>query len=251
MVPLASSSRFPQAGEGWSPNPDADTLSLPEQIAKHIGSAIIAGEMEPGVRLHEVELATRFRVSRAPIREALRILERDGLVNLHARRGAQVTELTASELDNIFEPRIALNGLLARRVAEHADAAFAARFTEAVKVLERLAEQGDTDAYVQGVYRVHRLLVSGCDNPFLNRLVFVLTHQTARYTRLGLSMPARQKQSVRNWKRLAKAVAAADGAAAQDAAEQLGRDSRDTAMKLLKNDTTAPTPLQARTRSAA
>lgn len=224
---------FPSGGEEWSPNPDADTLSLPEQIAKRIGSSIIAGEIAGGVRLHEVQLATRFRVSRAPIREALRILERDGLVQLHPRRGAQVTELTADELNNIFEPRIVLNGQLARRVAEHAPADFAARFSEGVKVLEHIMEQGDTNAYADGVFRAHRLLASGCDNPFLTRLVFMLTHQTARYARLGLSTPARQKQSVRNWKRLAKAVAARDGTAAQEAAEQLARDSRDTALKLL------------------
>lgn len=233
MPHIAPAPTLPSGGEDWSPNPDADTLSLPEQIAKRIGRAIIAGEIQTGVRLHEVELATRFHVSRAPIREALRILERDGLVELHARRGAQVTQLTAAELNNIFEPRIVLNALLARRVAEHADPVFAARFMEGVKVLERLAEQGDTNAYADGVFRVHRLLASGCDNPFLTRLVFVLTHQTARYTRLGLSTPARQKQSVRNWKRVAKAVAAGDGAAAQEAAEQLARDSRDMAMKLL------------------
>jgi DNA-binding GntR family transcriptional regulator len=220
-------------GDDWSPNPDAHTLSLPEQIAKRIGSAIIAGEIEAGARLHEVELAARFEVSRAPVREALRILERDGLVDLLARRGASVTQLTASELDHIFDPRIVLNGLLARRVAERADADFALRFTEEVKDLARLANAGDTNGYVAGVYRVHRLLGTGCDNPFLKRLVFVLTHQTARYTRLGLSTPERQKQSVRNWKRVARAVAAHDGAAAAAAAEQLARDSRDMAMRLL------------------
>jgi DNA-binding GntR family transcriptional regulator len=225
--------------DDWSPNPDAHTLSLPEQIAKRIGSAIISGAIEAGSRLHEVEIATRFEVSRAPVREALRILERDGLIDLHARRGARVTQLTASELDHIFDPRIVLNGLLARRVAERADAAFAARFTEGVRMLEQLAQEGDTTGYVAGVYRVHQLLGAGCDNPFLNRLVFVLTHQTARYTRLGLSTPERQKQSVRNWKRVAKAVAAHDGMAAQAAAEQLARDSRDTAMTFLLG---APAP---------
>lgn len=223
-----------RAADGWSPNPEADTLSLPEQIAKKIGTAIIAGEVAAGCRLHEVEIATRFQVSRAPVREALRILERDGLVTLYARRGAQVTELTANELNNIFDPRIALNGLLARRVAEQADDAFAERFRAAVRALERLA--GDMNSYVDGVYQVHRLLAAGCDNPFLNRLVFVLTNQTARYSRLGLSTAARRDQSVRNWKQIAKAITARDGQAAQLAAEQLARDSRDMAMKLLTSE---------------
>jgi len=219
--------------DDWSPNPDAHTLSLPEQIAKKIGSAIITGEIAEGVRLHEVELSAQFKVSRAPIREALRILERDGLIDLNARRGAQVTELNASELNNIFDPRIVLNGLLARRVAERADREFAGRFMAGVKYIEQLALEQSANGYALGVLRLHRLLATGCDNPYLTRLVFVLTHQTARYTRLGLSTPARRQQSVRNWKSIAKAITAQNGDAAQQAAEQLARDSRDMAMKLL------------------
>lgn len=226
-------STAPLASDDWSPNPEAHTLSLPEQIAKRIGSAIITGEIEEGCRLHEVELSERFQVSRAPIREALRILERDGLINLHARRGAQVTELSASELNNIFDPRIVLNGLLARRVAEKADAVFAARFLSEVQLMEQFVSQGNTDDYARSVLRLHRLLGTGCDNPYLNRLVFVLTHQTARYTRLGLSTVARRQQSVSNWKKVAKAISAGNGDGAQAAAEQLARDSRDMAMKLL------------------
>lgn len=224
---------LPQWDDDWSPNPDADTLSLAEQIAKKIGTAIIAREIAPGHRLQEVELATRFQVSRAPIREALRILERDGLVELHARRGAQVTKLTASDLNRIFDPRIVLNGLLARRVAERADPVFAKTFLEGVQWLDQLAKEDDADSYPAGVLRMHRLLATGCDNPYLTRLVFVLTHQTARYTHLGLSTPERRRQSVSNWKRVARAISRHDGPAAQEAAEQLARDSRDTAMKLL------------------
>lgn len=217
----------------WSPNPDADTLSLPEQIAKRIGSAIITGEIAEGSRLHEMKLSVQFQVSRAPIREALRVLERDGLITLHPRRGALVTVLSASDLNNIFDPRIVLNGLLARRVAEQADAGFAARFMAGVRDIEQLAAEAGTNDYARGVLRLHRLLGTGCDNPYLNRLVFVLTHQTARYARLGLSTAARRQQSVRNWKKVARAIAARDGNAAQQAAEQMARDSRDMAMKLL------------------
>lgn len=236
------------ASNDWSPNPNASTFTLPEQIAKQLGTEIIAGQIAGGTRLQEVELATRFQVSRGPVREALRMLERDGLIALNARRGAQVTELTPSELNNIFDPRIVLNGLLARRVAEQVTPEFAARFNAGVREIERIARDGDTDAYVQGVFRVHRLLGEGCGNPYLTRLVFLLSHQTVRYTRLGLSTAERRQQSVRNWKRVAKAIATGDADEAQRAAEQLARDSRDMAMKLLMQQAVSAQP---RRRAAA
>jgi DNA-binding GntR family transcriptional regulator len=217
----------------WSPNPTAATFTLPEQIAKEIGTAIIAGEIPGGTRLQEVDIATRFRVSRAPVREALRMLERDGLIAINARRGAQVTELTPKELNDLFDPRIVLNGLLARRVAESATPSFAASFRAGVLEIERIAREGDTDDYVQGVFRLHRLMSEGCDNDYLKRIVFLLAHQTARYTRLGLSTAVRRQQSIANWKRVAKAIECGDADEAQRASEQLARDSRDMAMTLL------------------
>ncbi len=217
----------------WSPNPSAHTLSLPEQIAERIGVAIIRGEYEPGARIQEQDVAERFEVSRGPVREALRILERDGLVQINARRGAQVTELTVTELVDIFDPRIALNGLAARRAAERRDPAFVVRFKEGVARLQALAPSADIDTYVDTVYEVHRILAQGSGNPFLTRLVFLLAHQTFRYARLGLSTAKRRQQSARNWKRMLQAVQSGDGAAAQEAAEQLARDSRDMAIKML------------------
>jgi len=76
------------------PGSRAPMLSLPEQIAEQIGKDILAGRYEPGARIQEVEVANSFNGSRGPVREALRILERDGLIQITARRGAQVTALT-------------------------------------------------------------------------------------------------------------------------------------------------------------
>ena len=223
----------PPPSIAWSPNPQAATLSLPEQIAEKLGNEIISGARGPGERINEVDVAARFQVSRSPVREALRILEREGLVQINARKGTQVTELSPLEVQHIFDPRIVLNGLLARRVAERGDKAFARRFKAGVETLAAAARDADTDTYVAGVFATHRLLGTGCDNPFLVRLVFSLAHQTVRYTRLGLSTPARRRQSVRNWSRLARAIEMQDGDEAQAAAEQLARDSRDMAVKVL------------------
>jgi DNA-binding GntR family transcriptional regulator len=74
---------------------DEPTLTVSEQIASRVGERILSGQLAPGVRIGEQELADEFKVSRGPVRDALRILEREGLATLLARRGAIVTDLSA------------------------------------------------------------------------------------------------------------------------------------------------------------
>lgn len=74
------------------------TLTVPEQIAASVGERIISGALPPRARILEQELAAEFAVSRGPVRDAVRILEREGLVTILARRGAVVTDLSATEV---------------------------------------------------------------------------------------------------------------------------------------------------------
>lgn len=218
----------------WSPSPSAQTLSLPEQIAERIGNAIIRAGYEPGARIQEQEVANQFQVSRGPVREALRILERDGLVRIHARRGTQVTQLNVGEVNNLFEVRISLIGLAARLAAERRDPDFMIRLRAGVEGLLRIASNGDANAYASAVYRQNVMLAEGSGNHFLRNMVFSLAHQTLRYSRIGLSTSKRRAQSARNWRLLLAAVQGNQPKAAQAAAEKLVRDSRDTAVKMLR-----------------
>ena len=230
---MTTAKASPDTAAEWTPNPQAHTLSLPEQIAERIGNEIIHGRFEPGARIQEQEVASSFQVSRGPVREALRILERDGLIQINARRGAQVTELTVAQLNEIFDPRIELNGLSARRAAERQDPAAIARFKAAVDRLSAMAAADDHDGYLRASYAANRAMCEASGNPFLNRLVFLLAHQTLRYARLGLSTTKRRQQSAKTWRKVLAAMQSGDVAVAEAAAEQLARDSRDTAVRLL------------------
>lgn len=226
----------PETVYAWSPSPSAQTLSLPEQIAERIGNAIIRGGYEPGARIQEQDLADQFHVSRGPVREALRILERDGLVQINARRGAQVTQLDVDEVNDLFEVRISLIGLAARLAAERRDPQLTARLRAGIERLAGIAKNTDADAYASAVYRQNIMLAEGSGNRFVHRMVASLSHQTLRYSRLGLSTPQRRAQSVRNWRLLLAAVQGHKPKAAQEAAEKLVRDSRDTAVRLLRRE---------------
>ena len=208
------------------------TLSLPEQIAARLSERITTGAYAPGRRVMEQEISLEFGVSRGPVREALRLLERDGLVTILPRRGAQVTRLSIEEVREIFDIRASLNGLRDRQIAEGPGRD---RLLPALeRGVERLAQlapvPADADEYVETVFELNRLLNDSTPNRRLRAILASLALQTLRYSRLGLSTPQRRQQSVGNWRRLVKAVREGDGLEAQRAAEQRVLDSRDAAI---------------------
>jgi DNA-binding GntR family transcriptional regulator len=93
-------------------------LSLPrtvkEQLADHLRDEIIRGTFEPGEHLRLEDIAARFEVSTMPVREALRELESEGLVTIFPHRGAVVTELTAEDIEDIYEIRATLEAMATR-----------------------------------------------------------------------------------------------------------------------------------------
>jgi len=212
------------------------TQSLPEQIATQLSERITTGAYAPGRRVMEQEVSLEFSVSRGPVREALRLLERDGLVTILPRRGAQVTRLSIGEVREIFDIRASLNGLRDRQIADGPDRD---RMLPALeRGVERLAQlapvPADADEYVETVFELNRLLNDSTPNRRLRAILASLALQTLRYSRLGLSTPQRRQQSVGNWRRLVKAVREGDGLEAQRAAEQRVLDSRDAAIAELQ-----------------
>jgi DNA-binding GntR family transcriptional regulator len=211
------------------------TRSLPEQIAARLATRILDGSYAPGERVREEGIAAEFTVSRGPVREALRLLEKDGLITLLPRRGATVTDLSADEVNEIFEIRAMLNGLRDRSIAR-SDlraqvlpllAAEVARLSECARAPDRGEE------YVETVLQINRLLNRATPNRRLSNYLLSLEQQTARYSRLGLSTPERRRQSVLRWQRLVKAIRSGDGDEAERIARERVLESRDAALRLL------------------
>ena len=219
----------------WRVGGGAAALSLPEQIAESIGAAILRGELDPGERIHEQELAARFSVSRGPAREALRILERDGLVQIQARRGARVTHLTVDEVEEVFEMRAVLLGVAARRLAARDDPGFRADMKRRVESLRALARADDAEGYVREANAMNLTLAGSSGSRLLRDTYHALAHRTLRYTRLGLGTPERRAQSARNWRQLWQAIDRHEPDRARELAERLVEDSKATAVAMLRD----------------
>jgi DNA-binding GntR family transcriptional regulator len=205
--------------------------TLPAQIATRIGQAIVDGQFKPGAKLREVDLARSFGVSRASVREALRLVESEGLVTILPQRGAQVTVLSAQEVQDVFEIRAHLMGLACARLAASASPEVRVRLGELLKNLK--AARDDGDAYARASAALSEYYVRGAGSKRLADLVLSFGRQTARYTKLSLSTPERRRHSMARWRDLVAATIGGDVSTAERLARQLVLETRDTAVRML------------------
>lgn len=218
-------------------------MTLPEQIAERIFTAIASGEYAPGERIREEALAGEFEVSRGPVREALRILEKDSVVRILPNRGAHVTQLSIKEVSDIFEIRRELSGVMIARLTAEEAALHAEAIDADVRALDALAQDPDgAAAYFETTFRLSRVLREVCGNERLSEILGSLARQTLRYTQLGLATPSRRKESARNWRTMQKALKSGDVDAAAKAVEKLVDDSRREAVKQLEARQAAAKP---------
>jgi DNA-binding GntR family transcriptional regulator len=211
--------------------------TLPAQIAVRIGHAIVENEFKPGQKLREVDLAAAFGVSRASVREALRMVEREGLVTILPQRGAQVTDLSADEVRDIFEIRAQLMGLACERLVAALPADRKPELERLYKTLEQAID--DSEAYARASLAISEFCVRNAGSRRLADLVLSFGRQTARYTRLSLSTPERRAQSVQNWRGLVEAILAGNAQEAERFSSQLVLATKDTALRMLADDASA------------
>ena len=170
-----------------SPPPQPDHRPVPEPLAGFIATelarAIERGEYPPGSRLAEAEIAARFGVSRAPVREALRMLMTDDRVVRRPRRGTIVPELTPDELSEMFEIRSALYAALVRHFTRHATPARLETFASLSDQLDNLARDPATTpaVMVDATQRHSRFVVESCGNARLRAAFVKLTRQSYRF----------------------------------------------------------------------
>lgn len=205
--------------------------TLPSQIAVRVGRAIVDGEFQPGQKLREVDLAQSFGVSRASIREALRLLESEGLVTILPQRGAQVTMLSAEEVRDIFEIRANLMGLAFQRLTAVMTPEIAERLEDLLKALRGARDDGE--AYAHASLAISEFCVRNAGSRRLADLILSFGRQTARYTRLSLATAERRRQSHAMWRQLVEALTGRKPIAAERIARDLVLGTRDSALKLL------------------
>jgi len=206
----------------------APASTVANQVAGELARRIVDGRYAPGASLREVPLAAEFGVSRSSVREALRILERDGVARIAPHQGASVTRLTTDELIDIYQVRTALLGLamaLASERCSDADVDWVAARVEELRKAARLADTraGTRHADVSAQAALHLIRLAG--NRRLEQLLTQMAAQIARYTRLGLSTPERRRQSLATWEQVLEALRRRDAVMAERCGRKLVTDT--------------------------
>ena len=202
--------------------------SLPEQIANALIEDIIKGALSPGQRLQEIAIAERFGVSRGPVREALRIAERERLVDIRPRYGAFVVRLSAKSVGDIFEVRALLMALAARRIAGTHTEEMLSFLRDGTADLKATVE--DADQFFAVIYRCSMYIIAKFDNELGRDILVSLARRTLHITRVALLRIEDRRLWIKNWTAMARAIGrhqpAEAEAAMRDLVEAVGRSAQ-------------------------
>jgi DNA-binding GntR family transcriptional regulator len=150
---------------------------LVEQVSLTLAEAIMEGVLKGGDQLVEAELQKQFGISRSPIREAFRILERKGLVVITPRRGTFVKKITTRDVEENFPVRAYLEGLAARLAVPRLTAQDIQKMQKALTRMEEVSNKKDYSSYMKHHLRFHETFIEACGNDTLIRILRNLRQQ--------------------------------------------------------------------------
>jgi DNA-binding GntR family transcriptional regulator len=190
-------------------------------------------ELKPGERLYEPDLATRMQVSRTPLREALRLLLAEDLLDQLPTGGMVVRPLSEREIEELYSVRGALEGLMAAEAATRLDDAGAARLRRLVDRNEKLVEL-PTDAMNAG-HDFHLAIAEVAGHEWASRLHAQVDGQMARYRAFTTQSQERRTAALREHQDILDALVAHDPARARALAEAHVLAARDTALSAISD----------------
>jgi DNA-binding GntR family transcriptional regulator len=224
----------PSAG---SPPPDAVRgASLSKVLCDALEAMIVNGQMRPGERLNEQQLAQRFGVSRGPIREAVRALEGAGFVEAVTNRGVFVRQLTVGEVRELYEVRAALFGLAGRLMAERASAESVQRLEAMLAAMEKAAANRDFDAYYPLNLAFHEAIVDGSGNATLAAQYRAFVKRLNLFRARSLVQGGGLAVSNREHREMVSAIAARDAGWAQEAHWRHVSSAKDRLLKVVRGE---------------
>ena len=174
---------------------------LREIVYEELKRQILIGEIAPGTRMMEVELADDMGVSRTPVREAIRKLEKEGLVTIEPRRGAYASDISIKDIEDVLEVRQDLEGMAAAMAAVKATDEQKEQLLKVTEQYRKAVESGDVEEMIKFDEAFHKIIVSCSDNKTLIQLISQVQELALRFryiyyddfTRFG-SQPMEHKE---------------------------------------------------------
>lgn len=207
----------------------ADDAGTP--LLDRLRRLIVNGSAAPGELLPEAFLAQEFEVSRTPIREALKQLEREGLVEIRPRVGTFVRKPTAREILELFQLKESLEGLAASLLAQRGDVPELRKLVRNVESEQEAVRAQDRGQYADLVHEFHRTLIVGADSQKLAEHYDLLMNQLAyhRIVAQTLTLPNRLGHSLDEHRLIVEAIQSKDALAAELATRRHVAQTRQSA----------------------
>lgn len=218
--------------EGYQP--------LRDMVFDVLMNAIMRGQLSPGERLLEVQLAEEMGVSRTPVREAIRRLEMEGFVVMLPRKGAYVAGLSIADVENVYEIRTALETLAVRLAAQRMQDEDYRQLDELSQRMQATWQEGDVDSWVKLDASFHELLYKFSRNDRLVQLMSNVMEQLSRYRIISLANVEVRHNSLDEHREVIAALRRRDSEGAAAAAAQHIENTKQSLVKMLESKFPAP-----------
>lgn len=188
---------------------------LREIVYEELRNLILTGKIKPGTRMMEIELAEDMGVSRTPIREAIRKLEKEGLVVIEPRKGAYASEVSVKDMEDILEVRANLEGLAAYLAAERMTDAEKKALEEIKEKFKEAVAEGNMADMIAYDSKFHHMIVESSRNNHLIHMVEQLQELVLRFRYIYYKDFKRAEDMIPEHKRIFEEIATGNGANAR------------------------------------
>jgi len=209
---------------------------LRELVFESLREAIISGQLPPGERLMEIQLAEELGVSRTPVREAIRKLELEELVVMIPRKGAYVSGLSMKDVSDVFGIRGALEGLAAELAAERITETELEDLERHLVQIAKGIENGDITNVVDIDTNFHAMLYKASRNRRLGQIINNLREQIQRFRQTSLAYPGRMRAALEEHKKIVEAISARDPETARRLAQEHIENAENGLMEAIRNE---------------
>jgi len=193
------------------PDPIGRT-ALAVEITNRLRQMILEGQLQPGEKINEKLLTSQFGVSRTPLREALKVLAAEGLLELIPHRGAVITRQSEAELAEVFQVLAALEALAGELAALNASDAEIARITTMTEELRRSYDETDRPTYFRINQAIHNAILQAAKNESLAKSHELLAYRVQRARYQANLTPERWRAAVEEHEAIANALSTRDSA---------------------------------------
>ncbi len=206
------------------------------QVEDALREAIVTGRFLPGDHLPDRVLCEAFGTSRSVVREAVRLLEAEGLIVVYPNRGPFVAPLTGEEAREIYEVRAALEALAGEGFARHASPAQRAALRTVYEELRDSGAAASRQNLLEMKRRFYELLSQGCGNAYAARMLDRLLCRNAQLRATSLSSPDRLPRTIEELGAIIEAIESNDPAAAAAACRRHVEQAAAVALALLAKE---------------